>query len=555
MFVVFEGIDGSGKTTLSGRVAAELQEVGVSTHHARPKGELKSRLASNIRTLARDPRNLTMSPHTELFLYIARDSQMIDTVIRPSINAAEVVIADRYLFSPMVLCRARGIVSPDEVDRAVSVAAQDLWPDLVVYCDVDIDTSYLRKRLDKIEKPKDPDDFGRKGLRGLGLRSAMRREYLALAAADPKRWFTVDNANGSIEENTGAIVDRILSALGRPTRERAKEDFPKPIKMTPGTRSSDKGREVRKAFYDYASKLISNGMGRAAAYHLRSLDSEEAWELRESLIPVAPELVIYGLAPLSSPRAIEMRRRLIDKVPTRVARSLGGIWADDDDEAWQMREHLEESAPIEVALTLGTLDSPRAWSMRDKLAEKAPAAVLSSLKSLDSTRAWEMRGKFGKKNKWVWGLLEGLAHLEGERAWEIRHENKKKALPWVILSTLGCNGDEAWNIRRAYLEQATKLVLRSLAGSTEPEAWEMRKKSGPWAKETLTTIKNIDTSEAWELRRELKNIWPVFAAKSVGLTLAGTDRGSEFLWELAEEQPNNPEVIHYVVKALEAYPK
>ncbi len=172
MFVVFEGIDGSGKTTLSGRVAAALQKSGLSAYHARPKGELKSRLASQIRTLARDPRNLTMSPYTELFLYIARDTQMIDTVIRPNLDAAEVVIADRYLYSPMILCRARGIVQPREIDKAVSVAAQDLWPDLVVYCDVDIDTSYLRKRLDKITKPRAPDDFGRKGLRGLGFWSA-----------------------------------------------------------------------------------------------------------------------------------------------------------------------------------------------------------------------------------------------------------------------------------------------------------------------------------------------------------------------------------------------
>ena len=106
MFVVFEGIDGSGKTTLSDKVAEKLRALGVTTHHARPKGRLKSQLAGSIRTLARDPRNLNMSPHTELFLYIARDTQMIDTVIRPSLRAAEVVIADRYLHSPMVLCRA-----------------------------------------------------------------------------------------------------------------------------------------------------------------------------------------------------------------------------------------------------------------------------------------------------------------------------------------------------------------------------------------------------------------------------------------------------------------
>ena len=67
MFVVFEGIDGSGKTTLSGKVSEMLSSLDISVQQARPKGELKSRLASEIRSLARDPRNLTMSAYTELF--------------------------------------------------------------------------------------------------------------------------------------------------------------------------------------------------------------------------------------------------------------------------------------------------------------------------------------------------------------------------------------------------------------------------------------------------------------------------------------------------------
>lgn len=553
MFIVFEGIDGSGKTTLSDRVAAELNKVGVSTHHARPKGELKSKLAGQIREMARDPRNLNMSPLTELFLFIARDTQMIDTVIRPSLGVADVVIADRYLYSPLILTSAKGELKKEEVNKAIEVAARGLWPDLVIYCDVDIDTSYTRKAMDKIEHPRDPDDFGRKGLRGLGLREAMRRAYLEIAENDKARWFKVDNANGTVEENTVAIANRILKQLGRaPIGEPSAMSKPR-IGMDPVPRAPERAADVRAAFYDCLRKMAMDGKQRLAAYFLRSMDTDEAWDLRLKLLPDAREIVMYGIAPLSSPRAMELRWRFIDEIPERVARSLGGYWADHDDEAWKMRERMADSAPEAVALTLGTLDSARAWEMRQRLAKEAPGIVLSSLKRLDSDKAWDLRDKLGAKNKNAWGLMEGLAYLEGEKAWQLRDDHLKKSAPWVILSTLGCESERAWEIRRTYLDKATKLVIRSLAGSTSPEAWEMRSKVGRLANQSLTTIKNIDTEEAWKLRRELMDTWPGFAAKSVGLTLAGTERGYSFLWELAEKFPDDLNIVHYVVKAYEVH--
>jgi dTMP kinase len=553
MFVVFEGIDGSGKTTLSDKVAEKLRALGVTTHHARPKGQLKSQLAGSIRTLARDPRNLNMSPHTELFLYIARDTQMIDTVIRPSLRAAEVVIADRYLHSPMVLCRARGMVEKEEIDQAISVAARGLWPDLVVYCDVDINTSYMRKRLDKIERPRDPDDFGRKGLRGLGLREAMRQEYRSLARDHGDSWLVVDNIELSIEENTAIIVDRILQDLGKHIDDRDDEEFSETTRMQVIPHESLQSERLRGEFYDYLRKLIENGGERAAAYHLRSLDSEEAWELRKRVVTKAPELVVYGISPLSSERAIEMRWNLLMQVPKTVARSLGAIWADTHDAAWEMRDQLASVVPTEVALTLGTLDSPRAWKMRELLYEEAKGAVLSSLKSLDSEEAWRLRDRCGGSRKWAWGLLEGLAQIDTERAWEIREQNRARALPWVILSTLGCSSELAWILRRDYFDQATKLVIKSLTGSDEAEAWKMRMTAGHWCKESLTTIKNVDSEAAWELRETLVERWPVFAAKSVGLTLAASRRGFDFLYDLAKKWPADPEVVHYTVKAYEAH--
>ena len=553
MFVVFEGIDGSGKTTLSGRVSDLLEEAGVSVHHARPKGELKSQLAKRIRVLARDPRTLTMSPHTELLLYLSRDCQMIDTVIRPALDKAQVVIADRYVYSPIVLCRARGQVSNEEIDQAVGVVARGVWPDLVVYCDVDIHTSALRKKLDKTVSPKDQEDFGRKGLRGLGLRKAMRDVYLEMAK-DEDGWMMVDNVNHSIDENSNKIARRILNLLG------VRANLPAPVvtgsvKLKPLPKNSHDAGDARDCFYSYLTRLESAGYARMAIHHARSLDSDEAWQLRENHVNSEPEVVARGLDPLFSERAIEMRRRLVSSAPRQVARSLGARWANDHDEAWKLREQLADVVPVDVAMTLSGLDTPRAWEMRARLAEhkKARGAVLASLRRLDTAKSWELREELGRK-KTDWALAKSVAFIDSPDAWKIRKKLLKNAAPWVILSLTGLDCDDAWELRERFFIQATKLIVKSLVGVDSDRAWQMRADAGLWCKESLTTIKGSDDERAWNLRKSLRDTWPGYAAKSIGMTLGESERGAAFLWDIIGAHPVDPEVAHYVVKLIEAAP-
>jgi dTMP kinase len=552
MFVVFEGIDGSGKTTLSDRVAALLEGAGVTAHHARPKGELKSELATDIRNMTRNPRSLTMSPHTELLLYLARDSQMIDTVIRPALGAADVVIADRYVYSPIVLTRARGQVPAADVEKATEVVARGLWPDLVVYCDVDIHTSELRKRMDKIINPREADDFGRKGLAGLGLRDAMRDEYREMARREPKKWMVVDNVDHTIAENSVLIARRILALVGKGS---ALADAPAsiPVRMALGEIAAARTGEIRRAFYDHVAKLADSGATRAAAFHARSLFSDEAWALRERLCEKEPELVAHGLQPLHDERAKAMRRRLADRAPKQVAKSLGALWAKADPWAWEMRRAMFETAPVEVIATVGGLDIEEAWELREKLVKDkdSQAAALASLERIDTQRAWELRERLGKSRN-DWGLLEGLIGLDGERAWELRRKYQRKALPWVLVSVTGMISDEAWRLRDGLFKIAPKLVLQTIPGLDHERAWAMRRDAGYNCKEALGSIKGLDLEEAWRLRESLAKRWPSHAAKSVGLSLAAQPRGRAFLFGLVRDNPRDPEVAHYLVKLADA---
>src|SRR4029434_1693731 len=108
---------------------------------ARDGGVFRSEISKQIRTLTRDPRFLRMSNITEFLLYVARDTQMIDEFIRPKLVSGNVVFSDRSLYSAITHSHhARGLPRV-EVDSVLGMAARGLWPDLVVYCDVDPLTS------------------------------------------------------------------------------------------------------------------------------------------------------------------------------------------------------------------------------------------------------------------------------------------------------------------------------------------------------------------------------------------------------------------------------
>src|SRR3954469_20620940 len=105
MFIVFEGIDGSGKTTISNRVAEVLREQGATVRHVREGGRFASAVTQSIRDLCRDARNVALSPRAELLLYLAREVQLLDEALAPALSECDVVIADRFIYTADVLAR------------------------------------------------------------------------------------------------------------------------------------------------------------------------------------------------------------------------------------------------------------------------------------------------------------------------------------------------------------------------------------------------------------------------------------------------------------------
>jgi dTMP kinase len=582
VFIDFEGIDGSGKTTLSNRLADYLKKQGIPVHHARDRGVFRSEISRAIRELTRDPRFLRMTDVTELFLYVARDAQMIDEFIRPKLLPGQVVFSDRYLYSTVTHSHFGRGIDRTAVETIVRLAAGGLWPDLVVYCDVDPLTSRIRKKIQKVRERR-LGDFGRKGLMGIGFREQMREGFLRLAAEDSERWLVVDNAGSTIEESMERIFRKVAGILRRkgfgeiPAPRWAPEVPPPAAVPSPAMRiqegtsvngSSAAGcsgsltAQVRRlaeleeeprreaaarVYFEELERMALLRSGYSALF-LAGIDTPEAHLLREKLLGTESALVAYGLRGLPSDRAMDFRDQLKELEPVYVARSLSGLQSMVlHPRAVALRRELAAVAPAQVALALRSSDSDEAWALRDRLKKEAPDEVLASLRGLDTERAWELREKKAKEKHHP-ALLESLGGIDSEIAWAWRERLAEEYLPWVLLSLWGVWGDRAWRWREEHIGRAPKIVIKTLGRSDDPRAWDLRERAKFLAKEVLDSISGLDSSRAWTLRQALRDKWPNTTVSSLG---AGnqSERAWKFRWEQLQRNPDNILLLKHVIKA------
>jgi dTMP kinase len=543
MYIAFEGIDGSGKTTISHRVADALTACGVSIFQTRMKTGFATPLAGELRELARDVRHLSMTARVETLLGAAREAELLDQVVRPRLEAGQTVIADRSLYTTLVQAVwARGLDRPT-VEGALALAGGGLEPDLVIYCDVPATTSRLRRRIQKI-RDRRTLDAGRKGMSGLVLREKMREGYLALAKEDPARWTVIDNDRSTLEEATAIAIGAVFGKLGlevpREVTEAAAQSARRPVVPWGGGKLED----LPSWFYGRVRQVAADDPA-FAAFLLLGLDAREAHELRMELADVEPAIVAYSVGGLQSENSMRVRYRLANREPEVVAESIGGF---DDEISWDLRKQLAARAPDEVAASLRGIDSRAATQMRQALAERAPEGVLRGLGGLDTRFAWELREVLGRA--YPLSLAKSLRGLDGERAWELRGVLLPTAPAAVLGSIGGLDSERAWQLRRHFVGKAPKLVLRTIDGMSGDESWAIRKEASALGKELLDSVRGLDEERAWALREQHRAAWPHTAVGSVG-ALAFTPRGEAFVRRELETHPSDLMVARKAVVVLE----
>ena len=549
MFIAFEGIDGSGKTTLSNRVAAALRERGLSVEHAREGGWFASRVTQSIRDLCRDARNLALVPRAELLLYVAREVQLVEEVVAPALARNDVVITDRYLYTAEVLARHVRRLPDATVRSIIADAAGGLWPDLVFLVDVDPSVARGRRKVAKI-LAREQRPASRKGLVGSGLGQRLREGYLAMAAGDPARWIVLDNSAADLDQIVSGICETIMEARAR--------GVPAAIARARGARTAGDGAAATRgdavtspdaalaAFLAWVDERAHHEPT-LAAYVLAGLAGNGIDDRRLGLAARVPRVIARGLRGLSDAVSWRLRRSLAEAAPHEVALSLAEQ-APEAPGAWALRELLAEAAPAEVAASLRGLDDETAWALREPLYYRTPDGVLTSLALLDSVRAWGLRERWicerGGLDAALGGYLgaraaaRSVTGLDDDRAWAIRKAARAAAPVPAIASLAGLTSDRAWRWREKMLGRAPKTVLSTIAGLDDGRAWAMRVAMAASCREALDSLIGLDHPTAWELRESYLEQWPACAIKSLGVLVSGA-RGKALLQRALEQFPDN----------------
>ena len=159
LFLVFEGVDGSGTTTQVDLLCDFLEGRGHKVIRTREPGG--TRLSERIRHLVLDPNWKETSFLTELFLYAASRAQHVEELIKPAIEEGSIVVCDRFTASSVAYQSFGRGLSRDLVDKVNEIAIGSCVPDLTFYLRISVEEA-LRRRAHRAEQVDRLEEAGQR---------------------------------------------------------------------------------------------------------------------------------------------------------------------------------------------------------------------------------------------------------------------------------------------------------------------------------------------------------------------------------------------------------
>lgn len=204
-FIVFEGLDGSGKSSLMSAVEQELLSKKLAVLRSREPGG--TTLGDEIRNMILRKDGPAPTPRTELLLYEASRSQHVDQVIRPALAKNIWVLCDRFSASSVAFQAGGREISEAWVDRLNEFATDGLVADLTVLLDLSVEESRRRRNYrqstqggteDRIESETD------------SFHERVRKSFLDQAHRDHKKWLVL-NAAATPEQLLSQTLEHLKS--------------------------------------------------------------------------------------------------------------------------------------------------------------------------------------------------------------------------------------------------------------------------------------------------------------------------------------------------------
>ena len=200
MLITFEGIDGCGKTTQIGLLSAHLSELGKDVLTLREPGGTE--FSEKIRDLLLHSKD-KLSAQSELFLFEAARSDLVEKVIKPALEKGTIVILDRFYDSTTAYQGYGRQINLEAVKEINELSISGLKPDVTFFLDIPLEVSNNRANLRKLDKiEQSGDSFFNRVIKG----------YRQLAKDEPDRIVSIDGTS-TIGENFRIIKDKIINLI------------------------------------------------------------------------------------------------------------------------------------------------------------------------------------------------------------------------------------------------------------------------------------------------------------------------------------------------------
>tara|TARA_Y100000591_G_scaffold30545_1_gene22771 strand:+ start:1116 stop:1733 length:618 start_codon:yes stop_codon:yes gene_type:complete len=200
VFISFEGIEGSGKSTQIELLCRKLKDLGHNVKTLREPGT--TIMGEKIREIFLEETQEEVDPITEAFLLYASRKHLDQNFLRKNISDGCVVIADRYADATIAYqCFGKGL-DKDFIYR-IHKSSDLLVPDLTFYIDITVETSRNRisnRKMDRMENES------------VKFFEDVRKGYLEIASKNPERFITLDG-NLTIDQLETEITKKTLERL------------------------------------------------------------------------------------------------------------------------------------------------------------------------------------------------------------------------------------------------------------------------------------------------------------------------------------------------------
>ena len=198
MFITFEGLEGSGKSTQVGLLASRLKEKNISLVVTREPGG--TRIGEHIRQITHGRENVDLTAVAESYLMAASRAQHVREIIRPALNDGNVVICDRFIDSSLAYQGYGRELGVETILNLNELAQDKLMPDVTILLDVSPPVGFSRRNhSDKIDRLdlQQPDFYQR-----------VYQGYKKIAQKFKERYYVVDSSK-PIESVSKIIWDRV----------------------------------------------------------------------------------------------------------------------------------------------------------------------------------------------------------------------------------------------------------------------------------------------------------------------------------------------------------